>query len=116
MLFRSFLNRRSQSEHRTSKRFASFETDPEKFRTFDACADACDSAVTAGFIEDTEIDRLLFWTVYAAVCRKMKAGKVNNPARLLRFLLDSRKAMVTYSSQADEDSARNALREFLRAA
>ena len=105
-----------ESQIEPSKRYAQFEPDPEKFLSFDACNDACEKAVTAGFIADSEADTILFWTLYAAICRKLKGGKVSNPARLLRFLLDSRKAAVTYCRQSDEDSARRALKAYRRQA
>jgi GntR family transcriptional regulator len=93
-----------------SKRFVEFESDPKKFRSYDACEEAHAAAVDAGFISNSESDQILFWTCYAAVCRKLKAKKVSYPARLLRVLLDSRRAMIEYSTQADEDAARKGLK------
>jgi hypothetical protein len=104
----------NDSERKSSKRFASFESNPDKFKSFDECAIACEKAKDAGFIQDTEQDTVLFWTLYAAICRKLKDNKVSNPARLLRFLLDSRKAMVTYCRQSDEDAAVKALKQHRR--
>lgn len=93
-----------------SKRFVEFESDPKRFRSYDACEEAHAAAVEAGFITNSEADQLIFWTCYAAVCRKLKAKKVRYPARLLRVLLDSRRVMIEYSTQADEDSARKGLK------
>lgn len=107
-------NRPDGSRIETSKRFAAFEANAEKFLSFESCDEAHQKAVAAGFISESQTDQILFWTLYAAICRKLKAKKVSKPANLLRFLLDSRKAMVTYGTQADEDAAMSALKTFRR--
>jgi hypothetical protein len=93
-----------------TKRFVEFESDPKQFRSYEACDKAHQDSIDAGFISNSESDQILFWTCYAAVCRKLKAKKVSYPARLLRVLLDSRRAMIEYSTQADEDAARKGLK------
>ena len=98
-----------------SKRFVKFESDPKAFRSYEACEQACEAAIKAGFFKNCESDRMIFFTVYAAVCRKLKAKKVSQPARLLRFLIESKKLCIEYSSNADEDAARKAMRELRRA-
>ena len=94
------------------QRFIAFKENPKEFLTHEACAEGHQKAVAAGFITASQSDEILFWTLYAAVCRKLRAKKVRFPARLLRVLLDSRKAMVQYATQADEDTAREALKQF----
>jgi len=103
-------SRATERPQKPSKRFVKFESDPKAFRSYEACEQACKAVIQQGFFRDCEADRLTFFTVYAAVCRKLKAKKVSQPARLLRFLIESKKLCVDYSSNADEDAARKAIR------
>ena len=97
-----------------SRRFVKFENDPKAFRSYEACEQACEAAIKAGFFKDCESDRMTFFTVYAAVCRKLKAKKVSQPARLLRFLIESKKLCIEYSSNEDENAARKAMKQLRR--
>ena len=109
-------SRATERPQKPSKRFVKFESDPEVFKSYQACEEACEAVIKEGFFKDCEADRMTFFTVYAAVCRKMKAKKVIQPARLLRFLIESKKLCIEYSSNADEDSARRAIKHARRIA
>ena len=106
--------RATERPQKPSKRFVKFESDPEDFKSYQACEEACEAVIKEGFFKDCEADRMIFFTVYAAVCRKMKAKKVSQPARLLRFLIESKKLCIEYSSNADEDAARKAMKHARR--
>ena len=93
------------------KRFIKLEERPEEFKKHSSCKKACDDAIRIGFLRDCDSDRLVFFTAYAAVCRRLAANKVRSPARLLRFLLENRKMLVEFGTQEDEDSARTAMRK-----
>jgi hypothetical protein len=97
------------------KRFIKF-ADRHQFNSFSECEKACTEATTGGFLKDCEADRLVFWTAYAAICRRLKAGKVRQPARLLRFLIDSRPALSSYGTDRDEAAGIQALKQFSRQA
>ena len=93
------------------KRFIKLEERPDEFRKFSSCKKACDDAIRIGFLRDCDSDRLVFFTAYASVCRKIAANKVRSPARLLRFLLENRNMLVESGTQEDEDTARIAMRK-----
>lgn len=107
--------RATEKPPKPSRRFVKFENDPKAFLSYEACEQACEAVIKTGFFKDCESDRMTFFTVYAAVCRKLKAKKVSQPARLLRFLIESKKLCIEYSSNADEDAARKAMRDLRRA-
>ena len=93
------------------KRFIKLEEHPDEFKKFSSCKKSCDDAIRIGFLRDCDSDRLVFFTAYAAVCRRLAANKVRSPARLLRFLLENRKMLVEFGTQEDEDAARIAMRK-----
>jgi len=102
-------------EKPSPKRFIKF-ADRSRFNSFSECEKACAAATSAGFLKDCESDRLVFWTAYAAICRRLKSGKVREPARLLRFLIDSRPALSSYGTDRDEAAGFQALKNFRRQA
>jgi len=106
--------RATERPQKPSKRFVKFESNHESFKSYQACEQACEAVIKEGFFKDCEADRMIFFTVYAAVCRKLKAKKVSQPARLLRFLIESKKLCIEYSSNADEDAARKAMKHARR--
>ena len=105
----------ASKEKPAPKRFIKF-ADRSRFNSFSECEKACDAATSAGFLKDCESDRLVFWTAYSAICRRLKAGKVREPARLLRFLIDSRPALSSYGTDRDEAAGFQALKNFRRQA
>lgn len=47
---------------------------------------------------------------WCAIAAKLRAGLVRHPERMMRFLLDNRKAMSAYPDHAAEVKARDAIR------
>jgi hypothetical protein len=68
------------------------------------------AAVAAKLLNAGTVDRLAFFACWCAIAAKLRAGKVQFPERMMRFLLDNRKAMDAYPDQAAEQKARAAIR------
>jgi len=68
------------------------------------------AAVAAKLLNSGTVDRLAFFACWCAVAAKLRAGTVRHPERMIRFLLDNRKAMAAYPDHAAELKAREAVR------
>jgi hypothetical protein len=68
------------------------------------------AAVAGKLLNSGTVDRLAFFACWCAIAAKLRAGKVQFPERMMRFLLDNRKAMDAYPDQAAEQKARAAIR------
>lgn len=68
------------------------------------------AAVAAKLLNAGTVDRLAFFACWCAIAAKLRAGKVQHPERMMRFLLDNRKAMSAYPDHAAEQKARAAIR------
>ena len=68
------------------------------------------AAVAAKLLNAGTVDRLAFFACWCAIAAKLRAGKVQFPERMMRFLLDNRKAMSAYPDHAAEVKAREAVR------
>lgn len=68
------------------------------------------AAVAAKLLNAGTVDRLAFFACWCAIAAKLRAGKVQHPERMMRFLLDNRKAMSAYPDHAAELKAREAVR------
>ena len=68
------------------------------------------AAVAAKLLNSGSVDRLAFFACWCAIAAKLRAGKVEHPERMMRFLLDNRKAMSAYPDHAAEVKAREAVR------
>jgi len=68
------------------------------------------AAVDAKLINAGTADRLAFFACWCAIAAKLRAGAVRHPERMMRFLLDNRKAMSAYPDHAAELKAREAIR------
>jgi len=68
------------------------------------------AAVAAKLLNAGTVDRLAFFACWCAIAAKLRAGKVQHPERMMRFLLDNRKAMSAYPDHAAEVKAREAVR------
>ena len=68
------------------------------------------AAVAAKLLNASTVDRLAFFACWCAIAAKLRAGKVQHPERMMRFLLDNRKAMSAYPDHAAELKAREAVR------
>ena len=67
-------------------------------------------AVAAKLLNSGTVDRLAFFACWCAIAAKLRAGVVRHPERMMRFLLDNRKAMSAYPDHAAELKARDAVR------
>lgn len=68
------------------------------------------AAVAAKLLNAGTVDRLAFFACWCAIAAKLRAGNVQHPERMMRFLLDNRKAMSAYPDHAAEVKAREAVR------
>lgn len=68
------------------------------------------AAVAAKLLNAGTADRVAFFACWCAIAAKLRAGKVQHPERMMRFLLDNRKAMSGYPDHAAELKARDAIR------
>ena len=68
------------------------------------------AAVAAKLLNSGTVDRLAFFACWCAIAAKLRAGKVQFPEKMMRFLLDNRKAMSAYPDHAAELKAREAVR------
>jgi hypothetical protein len=69
-----------------------------------------DSAVAAGLLRPSDATRLAWLACWCEAVHKARAGKVRNPAAVLRWLLQTPKAFAEYPGQASEEKARRLLR------
>ena len=91
-----------------SKRF--IVIDPAKFLDIQEADRVYAATVAAKLLNTGSVDRLAFFACWCAIAAKFRAGTVRHPERMMRFLLDNRKAMSAYPSQAAETKARAAIR------
>ena len=68
------------------------------------------AAVAGKLLNSGTADRLAFFACWCAIVAKLRAGKVQHPERMMRFLLDNRQAMSAYPDQASEQKGREAIR------
>lgn len=68
------------------------------------------AVVAAKLLNSGSMDRLAFFACWCAIAAKLRAGKVQHPERMMRYLLDNRKAMSAYPDHAAELKAREAVR------
>ena len=84
--------------------------DPAKFLDIKEAERVYHAAVAAKLLNTGTADRLAFFASWCAIAAKLRAGKVQHPERMMRFLLDNRKAMSAYPDHAAELKARDAIR------
>jgi hypothetical protein len=84
--------------------------DGEKFLDIKEAERVYHAAVAAKLLNSGTVDRLAFFACWCAVAAKLRAGRVRHPERMIRFLLDNRKAMSAYPDHAAELKAREAVR------
>lgn len=84
--------------------------DGSKFLDINHGRDIYLAAVAAKLLNSGTVDRLAFFACWCAIAAKLRAGKVQFPERMMRFLLDNRKAMSAYPDHAAELKAREAVR------
>jgi aryl-alcohol dehydrogenase-like predicted oxidoreductase len=61
-------------------------------------------------LRESESMRLAWFAAWCEVLRKQRAGKVKNPAGVLRWLLDRPSVMAVYATASSEEKARSLLR------
>jgi hypothetical protein len=84
--------------------------DGSKFLDINHGKDIYHAAVAGKLLNSGTVDRLAFFACWCAIAAKLRAGKVQHPERMMRFLLDNRKAMSAYPDHAAEVKAREAVR------
>ena len=84
--------------------------DGNKFLDIQEAARVYKLALAGKLLNSGSVDRLAFFSCWCAVVARVRDGRVQHPERMMRFLLDNRKAMGAYPSQADETKAREAVR------
>ena len=84
--------------------------DGSKFLDINHGKDIYLAAVAGKLLNSGTADRLAFFACWCAIAAKLRAGKVHHPERMMRFLLDNRKAMSAYPDHAAEVKAREAVR------
>jgi hypothetical protein len=84
--------------------------DGSKFLDINHGKDIYLAAVAGKLLNSGTVDRLAFFACWCAIAAKLRAGKVQHPERMMRFLLDNRKAMSAYPDHAAEVKAREAVR------
>ena len=84
--------------------------DGSKFLDINHGKDIYLAAVAGKLLNSGTADRLAFFACWCAIAAKLRAGKVHHPERMMRFLLDNRKAMSAYPDHAAELKAREAVR------
>jgi hypothetical protein len=84
--------------------------DGSKFLDINHGKDIYLAAVAGKLLNSGTVDRLAFFACWCAIAAKLRAGTVRAPERMMRFLLDNRKAMSAYPDQAAEQKARAAIR------
>ena len=84
--------------------------DGSKFLDINHGKDIYHAAVAGKLLNAGTVDRLAFFACWCAIAAKLRAGKVQFPERMMRFLLDNRKAMSAYPDHAAEVKARDAIR------
>ena len=84
--------------------------DGSKFLDINHGKDIYLAAVAGKLLNAGTVDRLAFFACWCAIAAKLRAGKVQHPERMMRFLLDNRKAMSAYPDHAAEVKARDAVR------
>ena len=93
---------------RTSPKFIII--DGSKFLDINHGHDIYLAAVAGKLLNSGTADRLAFFACWCAIVAKLRAGTVRAPERMMRFLLDNRKAMSAYPDHAAEQKARAAIR------
>jgi len=93
---------------RTSPRF--IVIDNTRFLDIEHGKEIYLAAVAGKLLNSGTADRLAFFACWCAIAAKLRAGKVQFPERMMRFLLDNRKAMDAYPDQPAEEKARAAIR------
>jgi hypothetical protein len=84
--------------------------DGSKFLDINHGKDIYLAAVAGKLLNAGTVDRLAFFACWCAIAAKLRAGRVRHPERMMRFLLDNRKAMSAYPDHAAEVKAREAVR------
>ena len=84
--------------------------DGSKFLDINHGKDVYLAAVAGKLLNSGTVDRLAFFACWCAIAAKLRAGRVQHPERMMRFLLDNRKAMSAYPDHAAEVKAREAVR------
>jgi hypothetical protein len=84
--------------------------DGAKFLDINHGKDIYLAAVAGKLLNSGTADRLAFFACWCAIAGKLRAGTVRAPERMMRFLLDNRKAMSAYPDHAAEQKARAAVR------
>ena len=97
-------SKKSSSRPKPSKRFITFNG--AAFRKPDEAKRGYDAAVAGKFINAGAVDRVTFYACWCEICTKLNAGKVEAPEKLMRFLLNDRRVMAEYPTQAAETKAR----------
>jgi len=95
-----------------SKRF--IEIDGSKFRDPQEAKRVYEAAVLSKLINSGTIDQCCFYACWLEVVAKHKAGKVNHPERLMRFLLNDRRIMAEYPTAESETKARQLINHLYR--
>ena len=101
-----------QKPTRHSKRF--IEIDGNKFRDPQEAKRVYEAAVLSKLINSGSIDRCCFFACWLEVVAKHKAGKVQHPERLMRFLLNDRRIMGEYPTAESETKARQLINHLYR--
>ena len=84
--------------------------DGNRFLDIQEAARVYKLALAGKFLNSGSVDRLAFFSCWCAIVARVRDGRVQHPERMMRFLLDNRKAMAAYPSAADELKAREAVR------
>lgn len=87
-----------------------FVINGNKFLDIQEAARVYKLALAAKFLNSGSVDRLAFFSCWCAIVARVRDGRVQHPERMMRFLLDNRKAMAAYPTAADEEKARAAVR------
>ena len=102
----------SHKPTRQSKRF--IEIDGNRFRDPQEAKRVYEAAVLSKLINSGSIDQCCFFACWLEVVAKHKAGKVNHPERLMRFLLNDRRIMGEYPTAESETKARQLINHLYR--
>ena len=85
--------------------------DRSKFLDLNEAHRVYNMAVAAKLLNAGGVDRIAFFACWCAIATKLKADQVRFPERMMRFLLDNRRAMSAYPDHAAELKAREAIRK-----
>jgi len=100
------LNKDAQDKEKPSRSKRYIRIDESRFHKPEHLKAVYEQAVSGRLLNAGSADRNSFCAAWVEIQRKRDAGKVESPARLMRFLLSNRHIMTEYATQSSEQRAR----------